>query len=101
MTARSNIRKGMTQRQARTIEGTIIGICLVALAFVFQPFSQILFSVGTALCVVGGLAFNLVPFCVPGKPLKSVLKAGAIVAVIFGVVILIALGVTEIYISSF
>ncbi|MGH6960283.1 MAG: hypothetical protein ACREE7_07365, partial [Dongiaceae bacterium] len=52
---------GMTAAQARRIEYAIIGLCVAALVFVFQPFSQTLFSVGAGLVVLGGLAFNLVP----------------------------------------
>lgn len=82
---------------ARAIERSIIGLNLIALVFVIQPFSLTLFGIGFVLCVVGGLAFNLVPFCQPGKPLRAVLSAGAIVLVVFVVVIIVALGVTELY----
>ncbi|MHA1525000.1 MAG: hypothetical protein ACTSY1_11485 [Alphaproteobacteria bacterium] len=83
--------------RARTIERGIIALNLVALGFVIQPFSLTLFGIGFVLCVVGGLAFNLVPFCQPGKSLGSLIATGAIVLAVFVVVIIVALGVTELY----
>ncbi len=49
------------------------------------------------LIALGGLAFNLVPFCRPGVPFSAVLKAAAIVLAILVVVVLLALGSTELY----
>ncbi|MBV8474922.1 MAG: hypothetical protein JO234_16015, partial [Hyphomicrobiales bacterium] len=51
---------GMTARQAKTIEYTIIFISVLSLVLLFQPFSLGLYSVGAGLVVVAGLAFNLV-----------------------------------------
>ena len=89
--------KVMSVARARTIERAIIALNIIALIFVIQPFSLTLFGVGFVLCVVGGLAFNLVPFCQPGKPLGSVVFAGVIVLAVFVAVIIFALGVTELY----
>ena len=73
-----NLNSGMTRRQARTVEYSIIGLCIVAMVMIFQPFSLTLFSVGAGLVVLAGLAFNLVPFCRPvfNKDLKTVKPGG-------------------------
>jgi hypothetical protein len=84
-------RPGMTVRQAQRLEYAIIGIGLLALVLIFQPFSLRLFGVGCALVVVAGLMNNLLPLCEPGVPIASVLKAAAVVAGIFAVVLVIAL----------
>lgn len=89
--------KGMSAAQAKVIEFAIIALCLVALLFVFQPFSQRLFSIGAALVVVGGLAFNLIPFCRPGIPLRKVLNVALIVIVILCIVTVIAIGSAYLY----
>ncbi len=88
---------GMTAKQAKILELGIIAFCIVALIMIFQPFSMTVFSIGAAFVVVGGLAFNLVPLCKPGAPLKSVLRAGVIVLAVLTVVIFLAMGSTELY----
>ena len=90
-------RGGMTTRQASTIRNAILGLCILSLAMIFQPFSLTLFGIGAVLVVVGGLAFNLVPLCQPGRPMKSVVKAGIIVLTILVVVIGLAIGSAELY----
>ena len=87
----------MSRKQARAIEFSIIGLCILALIFVFQPLSITLYGVGAVAVIVGGLAFNLVPLCRPGVPLRGLIKAGLIVLTILVVVILLALGATELY----
>ena len=91
------IAPGMSRKLARRIEYSIIGLCLLAMALIFQPFSKIGFTIGCVLVVVGGLAFNLVPFCQPGKPLRGVIKAGIIVLIVFAVAVLLALGSAQLY----
>ena len=88
---------GMTAAEARRLEYGIIGLCVLALGFIFQPFSQTLFSIGCVGVVVGGLAFNLVPFCVAGTSRGKVLRVALIVAVAFIIVVLIALGSAWLY----
>lgn len=90
-------RAGMSRRQAKTIELSIIGFCLLALVFVFQPVSIVFYGIGAVAVIAGGLAFNLVPLCREGVPLRAVIKAGLIVLTILFVVILLALGATELY----
>jgi uncharacterized metal-binding protein len=77
---------GMSARTAGIIEFTIIGLCIISLALIFQPFSLLLFSIGCVLVVVGALAFNLIPVAVPGVPLRSVGMAAIIVLVLLVVI---------------
>lgn len=88
---------GMTARQAKTIEYSIIIVSVLSLVLLFQPFSLELYSVGAGLVVLAGLAFNLVPFCTPGRPVRSLLKAALVIVVIFIVVTLLALGSALLY----
>ena len=87
----------MSRQRARAIEFSIIGLCILALIFVFQPLSITLYGIGAVAVIVGGLAFNLVPLCRPGMPLRGLVRAGLIVLTILVVVILLALGATELY----
>jgi hypothetical protein len=70
---------GMSARTANAIRNGIIGVCILALVLIFQPFSRALFSAGCVLVVFGGLAFNLVPLSEKGRPLRSLAVASAIV----------------------
>jgi hypothetical protein len=88
---------GMGRKLARRIEYSIIGLCLLAMMLIFQPFFKIGFTIGCVLVVVGGLAFNLVPFCDPNKSVRQLLKAGVIVLVVFVVAVLLALGSAQLY----
>ena|SRR5579872_4217020 len=88
---------GMTARQAKTVEYAIVGLSVLSLVLVFQPFSLTLFTTGAALVVLMGLAFNLVPFCQPGRPFSSLIKAAVIVAALFVIITLAALGSAVLY----
>lgn len=88
---------GMSARTAKLIERGILALCGLSLLAIFQPFSVHLFGVGSGLIVLAGLLFNLVPLCVAGKPLSSVFKGLAIVAVVFAVVTLLAVGSAMLY----
>lgn len=87
----SNNEQALTVHQARRLEYAIIGLCVVAMAFIFQPFSHTLFSVGCVGVVVGGLVFNLMPACVAGSSYKRIARTGLVVAIIFAVVVMLAL----------
>lgn len=87
----ATLATGMSARTAGVIEFAIIGLCIVALAMIFQPFSLLLFSIGCVLVVVGALSFNLVPLAVPGVPLRSVGTAGIIVLVLLVVIVGLAI----------
>lgn len=88
---------GMSRRTAGTVEAAIIILCALALAFIVQPFSLALYGVGAGLVVLGGLAFNLVPFCRPGVPAGFLVRVAGIVLLILAIVVLLALGFTELY----
>ena len=89
--------EGMTARQASTVEWSIIGLCILALILIFQPFWLPLYSIGAGLVVLGGLAFNLVPLCRPGVPRRSLVNAGVIVLVLLLVVAGLAIGSAYLY----
>ena len=95
--ARSSARTGMSRTTARTIEWSIIALCLASLVFVFQPVSPALHAAGMVLVVVGGLAFNLVPLCRPGRPAMGLVRVTAVIAVILAVAIGIAMGTANLY----
>ena len=88
---------GMSAGTARTIEYAIIALCLVSLIMIFQPFSLILYGIGAGLVVLGGLAFNLIPHCRPGVPLRWLLTVILIVLVLLVVVFVLAVGTSYLY----
>lgn len=90
-------RGGMTPRQAATAEWSIIGLCVLAMVFIFQPFWHPLFSVGAGLVVLGGLAFNLIPLCRPGVPGRTLVKVGLIVLVLLVVIAGLSIGAAMLY----
>ena len=90
-------RRGMSLRQARTLEYLIVASSILALVLIFQPFSLQLFTLGAAAIVIVGLLFNLVPFCQPGRTIGSVLKVLVIIVVIFAIVTALALASAELY----
>jgi hypothetical protein len=87
----------LTAQQARTVEWCIIGLCILALVLIFQPFWLSLYSIGAGLVVLGGLAFNLVPLCRPGVPRRSLINAGVVVLVLLVVVAAVAIGSAYLY----
>lgn len=96
MSGRTN-GEGMSAATARTIEYSIIALCLLSLVLIFQPFSLTLYGIGAGLVVLGGLAFNLIPFCRPGVPLRSLVKVALIVLALLVVVFLLAVGTSYLY----
>ena len=89
-------RPAMSRRTARLIVLTIIGLCLLAIVFIFQPVWRPLYSAGCVMVVAGGLAFNLVPFANTRNPLSRVLRVGAIVLAILIAAVLVAIGFVEV-----
>lgn len=87
----------LTAKQARTVEWCIIGLCILALVLIFQPFWLSLYSVGAGLVVLGGLAFNLVPLARAGGRRRSLVKAAVIVLVLLLVVAGLAIGSAYLY----
>jgi hypothetical protein len=88
---------GLTPWAARKLEYTIIGLGVLALLMLFQPFTITLFTVGCILVVLAALMNNLLPLAQPGTPKRSVVKAGMIVAMIFCTVLLIAIFAAYLY----
>jgi hypothetical protein len=88
---------GMTVKQAKIVEYAIIAVSVLSLVLLFQPFSLGLYSVGAGLVVLAGLAFNLVPLCVPGRSFRSLLKGALVIVVIFVIVTALALGSALLY----
>lgn len=90
-------RPGMSPGTAKAIELAIIALCAASLVMIFQPFSKLASGIGMGLVVLGGLLFNLVPLCEPGRPVRDLLRAAGIVAVVFLVVLALALASAELY----
>ena len=90
-------RGGMSLATARRVENAIIWLCIASLVFVFQPFSKLLSGIGMGLVVLGGLAFNLVPFCEPGRPARDLWRVALVVALVFLVILALALASAHLY----
>jgi hypothetical protein len=88
---------GMSPGAARRLEFGIIGLGVLALALIFQPFSLLLFGLGCGLVVTAGLVNNLLPLCHPGVPSRSVLRAALIVADIFCAMLLASIAAAHLY----
>ena len=88
---------GMTPAAARRVEFTIIGLGVLALLMIFQPFNLTLFAIGCVLVIVAGLVNNLLPLAQPGVPARSVVKAAMIIAMIFCIVLLVAIFAAHLY----
>jgi hypothetical protein len=88
---------GMSAAAAQRLEWGLIGLGILALALIFQPFSLALFGIGCALVVFAGLANNLLPLCRPGTTLRSLVVAGVIVALAFFVIMLISITAAYLY----
>ena len=89
----------MNSFQAKLVERTIIGLCVLSILAIFQPFSITLFSIGCVTVVIGALAFNLVPLCRPGVPAKRLVKVSIIILVILGVAASLGVGTAFLYVA--
>ena len=89
--------QGITAATARTLEYSIIALCVVSLVLIFQPFSLTLYGIGAGLVVLGGLAFNLIPHCRPGVPLRWLFTVALIVLALLMVVFVLAVGTSYLY----
>ena len=89
--------QGMSAATARTVEYAIIALCVISLVMIFQPFSLTLYGIGAGLVVLGGLAFNLIPHCRPGVPLRWLVTVALIVLAILVVAFLLAVGTSYLY----
>jgi hypothetical protein len=88
---------GMTPATARKVEYAIIGLGVLALAMIFQPVDITVFAVGCVLVVLAALANNLLPLAQPGVPVRSVVTAAMIIAMIFCIVLLVAICAAYLY----
>jgi hypothetical protein len=90
-------QQGMSVQTATRVEYALIGLAIVALLLIFQPFSLALFSVGCGVVVVSGLANNLLPLCEPGVPVRSLVYCGLMVGGIFVAVLVLAIASAYLY----
>jgi len=88
---------GMTPAGARKLEYAIIGLGVLALLLIFQPFTITLFTIGCILVVLAGLINNLLPLAQPGVSLRTVVKVAMIVAMIFCITLLVAIYAAHLY----
>jgi hypothetical protein len=83
--------EGMSVKTATYVEYAIIGLGVLALVLIFQPFSLTLFGVGCALVVFAGLINNLLPLCEPGVPIARLIRVALMIFAIFITVTLLAI----------
>ncbi|MCA0431835.1 MAG: hypothetical protein LCH46_01100 [Proteobacteria bacterium] len=88
---------GITQQGALRLEYSIIGLGILALIMIFQPFSLALFTIGSILVVIAGLVNNLLPMAQPGVQTRSIITVAMVVAMIFGITLLIAMFAASLY----
>ncbi|MEX0284335.1 MAG: hypothetical protein AB3N23_06960 [Paracoccaceae bacterium] len=89
----------MTASQAKWLERIIIGLCVLSIIAIFQPFSIALFSIGCVTVVIGALAFNLVPLAREGTEWRFVVKVSIIILVILGVAASLGVGTAFLYVD--
>lgn len=89
--------KSLSPAGAIRLEGFIIGLGILALLLIFQPFSLTLFAVGSGLVVLAGLVNNLLPLAKPGVKIRSIVTVTLVVAMIFCCVLLISITAAHLY----
>ncbi len=82
---------GMGAKSALRLEYFIIGLGILALLMIFQPFSITMFTLGSIIVVIAGLVNNLLPMAQPGVAVRSVITVAMVVAMIFCIVLLVAI----------
>jgi hypothetical protein len=88
---------GMSAKTALRLENFIIGLGLLALLLIFQPFSITVFAIGAGLVVLAGLVNNLLPLAQPGVSLRSVFVVALVIAMIFCIVLLVSMTAAHLY----
>ncbi len=88
---------GMSARGALRLEYFIIALGILALIMIFQPFSITLYAVGGVLVILAGLVNNLLPLARPGVKVRSVVTVAMVVAMIFCIVLLVAIAAAHLY----
>lgn len=89
--------KSLSPKSALRLEGFIIGLGILALLLIFQPFSLTLFAIGSGLVVLAGLVNNLLPLAKPGVKIRSIVTVALVVAMIFCCVLLISIAAAHLY----
>ncbi|MEM1388462.1 MAG: hypothetical protein AAF748_06565 [Pseudomonadota bacterium] len=89
----------MSAAQAKLVERLIIGLCVLSIIFIFQPYSLSLFSIGCVTVVIGALAFNLVPLCREGVPFAALRKAVLIVLIVLAVAAALGVGTAFLFVE--
>jgi len=89
----------MTATQAKWLERSIIGLCVLSIVMIFQPYSLTLFSWGCGLVVFGALIFNLVPFCRAGVTARQLRKVVLIVLLVLVIAALLGIGTAFLYVE--
>jgi hypothetical protein len=92
-----NTKTGMTPKGALRLELFIIGLGILALVLIFQPFSITVFAIGSGLVVLAGLVNNLLPLAQPGVQVRSVVIVALVVAMIFCIVLLVSISAAHLY----
>ena len=87
----------MSPAAARKLEYMIIGLGVLALLMIFQPFNISLFAIGCILVVLAALINNLLPLAQPGVPARSVVTSAMVVAMIFCIVLLVSIFAAHLY----
>jgi hypothetical protein len=89
--------KGLSPSGALRLEAVIIGLGILALLLIFQPFSITLFAIGSGLVVLAGLVNNLLPLARPGTRVRTIVTVALVVALIFCCVLLISITAAHLY----
>lgn len=97
MSDQARSHSGMTSAGALRLEYAIIGLGVLALLMIFQPFSIKLFAIGSVLVILAGLVNNLLPLAQPGVAATKVLRIAMIVAMIFCITLLVAIYAAHLY----
>ncbi len=89
--------KGLSTTGSLRLEAFIIGLGILALLLIFQPFSITLFAIGSGLVVLAGLINNLLPLAKPGVKVRTIITVALVVALIFCCVLLISITAAHLY----
>jgi len=89
--------RNLTPKSALRLEYFIIGLGILALIMIFQPFSIWLFTWGSVIVVLAGLTNNLLPLAQPGVSIRSIVTIAMVVAMIFCIVLLVSIFVASLY----
>jgi hypothetical protein len=87
----------LTERGALRLEAFIIGLGILALIMIFQPFSITVFAIGSGVVVLAALINNLLPMARPGVPVRSVVTVALVVAMVFCIVVLVSIASAHLY----